>query len=190
MPLINENERILFFRSLRCTGSPITKKRLLLASYFQPKWTYQESDLPGIENWISGIRGPKAWVGSSSSNLRLVDLILFSNLTAWASNGVLLLNTCLTVRAGDAGSHSNRGWEKFTDKVVDVVDRYGGANISGMTEGSDSNGIGRGVVFLAWGAWAAKRVEKLNTVSQSQMFISRQRRIPSFRQNILFWKVL
>jgi len=115
-----------------------------------------------------------------------VDLILFSNLTAWASNGVLLLNTCLTVRAGDAGSHSNRGWEKFTDKVVDVVDRYGGANISGMTEGSDSNGIGRGVVFLAWGAWAAKRVEKLNTVSQSQMFISRQRRIPSFRQNILF----
>ncbi|KAL9714208.1 uracil DNA glycosylase [Leucoagaricus gongylophorus] len=84
------------------------------------------------------------------------------NLTAWASNGVLLLNTCLTVRAGDAGSHSNQGWEKFTDKVVDVVDRYGGANISRMTEDSDSNGIGRGVVFLAWGAWAAKRVEKLS----------------------------
>ena len=115
-----------------------------------------------------------------------MDLISFSNLTAWASNGVLLLNTCLTVRAGDAGSHSNQGWEKFTDKVVDVVDRYGGANISGMTEDSDSNGIGRGVVFLAWGTWAAKRVEKLNAVSQSQMFISRQRRMPSFRQNILF----
>ncbi|KAF5359422.1 hypothetical protein D9756_003307 [Leucocoprinus leucothites] len=85
------------------------------------------------------------------------------NLTAWASNGVLLLNTCLTVRAADAGSHSNRGWEQFTDKVVDVVDRYGGANISSGTEDSDSNGVGRGVVFLAWGAWAAKRVEKLST---------------------------
>ncbi|KAJ3567889.1 hypothetical protein NP233_g6074 [Leucocoprinus birnbaumii] len=86
------------------------------------------------------------------------------NLTAWASNGVLLLNTCLTVRAGDAGSHSNRGWEQFTDKVVDVVDRYGGANISSATEGdSDTHGVGRGVVFLAWGAWAAKRVEKLST---------------------------
>ena len=46
------------------------------------------------------------------------------NLTAWAENGVLMLNTCLTVRAGSPGSHSNKGWEQFTDKVVDVVDRY------------------------------------------------------------------
>ncbi|OCH95469.1 uracil-DNA glycosylase [Obba rivulosa] len=81
------------------------------------------------------------------------------NLTAWAENGVLLLNTCLTVKAGEAGSHSNRGWEQFTDKVVDAVDRYGGANISG---GSHTGGRGRGIVFLAWGAWAAKRVAKLD----------------------------
>ncbi|KAK2460913.1 hypothetical protein APHAL10511_007383 [Amanita phalloides] len=80
-------------------------------------------------------------------------------LTAWANNGVLLLNTCLTVRAHSAGSHSKKGWEEFTDKVVDVVDRYGGANLSSL----EGNGIGRGVVFLAWGAWAAKRVAKLNT---------------------------
>ena len=82
------------------------------------------------------------------------------NLSAWAANGVLLLNTCLTVRAGDAGSHSKKGWEKFTDKVIEVVDKYGGANLGG----SDSNGIGRGVVFLAWGAWAAQRVAKLKKV--------------------------
>ncbi|KAF8623690.1 hypothetical protein AX17_007388 [Amanita inopinata Kibby_2008] len=81
-------------------------------------------------------------------------------LTAWANNGVLLLNTCLTVRARTPGSHSKKGWEQFTDKVIDVVDRYGGANLSAGL--SDSNGIGRGVVFLAWGAWAAKRVAKLN----------------------------
>ncbi|KXN91672.1 Uracil-DNA glycosylase [Leucoagaricus sp. SymC.cos] len=84
------------------------------------------------------------------------------NLDAWASNGVLLLNTCLTVRAGDAGSHSGKGWEQFTEKVVEVVDRYGGANISGWKQDSEANGIGRGVVFLAWGNWAAKRVQKLD----------------------------
>jgi len=78
------------------------------------------------------------------------------NLTPWANNGVLMLNTCLTVRAKQAGSHSNKGWEQFTDKVVDVVDKYGGANLG-------KHGFGRGVVFLAWGGWAAKRVSKLNT---------------------------
>ena len=82
------------------------------------------------------------------------------NLSAWAANGVLLLNTCLTVRASEAGSHSKKGWEKFTDKVIEVVDKYGGANLGG----ANNSGIGRGVVFLAWGAWAAQRVTKLNQV--------------------------
>ncbi|OBZ72214.1 Uracil-DNA glycosylase [Grifola frondosa] len=83
------------------------------------------------------------------------------NLTSWAENGVLLLNTCLTVKANDAGSHSGKGWEQFTDKVIEVVDRYGGANIA---RGSSAAGRGRGIVFLAWGAWAAKRVAKLDKV--------------------------
>ncbi|KIJ66656.1 hypothetical protein HYDPIDRAFT_108560 [Hydnomerulius pinastri MD-312] len=83
------------------------------------------------------------------------------NLSAWAENGVLMLNTCLTVQANQAGSHAGKGWEEFTDKVVDVVDKYGGANLASGGD-SDMNGIGRGVVFLAWGAWAAKRVAKLN----------------------------
>jgi len=68
-----------------------------------------------------------------------------------------MLNTCLTVRTAQAGSHSNKGWEDFTDKVVDVVDKYGGANL-----GAENLGFGRGVVFLAWGAWATKRVAKLS----------------------------
>jgi len=79
------------------------------------------------------------------------------HLTPWADNGVLMLNTCLTVRAAQAGSHSNKGWEEFTDKVVDIVDKYGGANL-----GAENFGYGRGVVFLAWGSWAAKRVAKLS----------------------------
>ncbi|KAG6844967.1 hypothetical protein H0H87_002081 [Tephrocybe sp. NHM501043] len=85
------------------------------------------------------------------------------NLSAWAASGVLMLNTCLTVRAGNAGSHSNRGWEEFTDRVVDVVDKYGGANLPTVGT-SDNVGVGRGVVFLAWGAWAGKRVAKLDKV--------------------------
>ncbi|KAF6757200.1 uracil-DNA glycosylase-like protein [Ephemerocybe angulata] len=84
------------------------------------------------------------------------------NLISWANTGVLLLNTCLTVKAKAAGSHSRRGWERFTEKVIDVVDQYGGANLPNGPNGSESTGIGRGIVFLAWGAWAAERVSKLD----------------------------
>lgn len=109
------------------------------------------------------------------------------NLTAWADNGVLMLNTCLTVQANKAGSHSNKGWETFTDKVVDVVDKYGGADVADPN-GANKNGTGRGVVFLAWGAWAAKRVAKLNKASgwlsasdkETVVLIVRNRRNISF----------
>jgi uracil-DNA glycosylase len=67
-------------------------------------------------------------------------------LTPWAEQGVLMLNTCLTVRAHEANSHSNKGWEKFTQKVIDTVAKV----------------RGRGVVFLAWGSPAAKRVAKVD----------------------------
>jgi uracil-DNA glycosylase len=68
------------------------------------------------------------------------------DLTPWADRGVLLLNTCLTVRAHEANSHANRGWEKFTQKVIDTV-------AAKRT---------KGVVFLAWGTPAGKRVAKVN----------------------------
>jgi uracil-DNA glycosylase len=44
-------------------------------------------------------------------------------LQAWASQGVLLLNAVLTVEQGLAGSHANKGWERFTSKVIDVLNR-------------------------------------------------------------------
>jgi len=88
----------------------------------------------------------------------LSHIALIRNLTAWAEAGVLMLNTCLTVRAHSAGSHQGKGWEQFTDRVIETVDRYGGANLG------KKSGVGRGVVFLAWGAWAAKRVAKLSKV--------------------------
>ncbi len=67
-------------------------------------------------------------------------------LTPWAERGVLMLNTCLTVRAHEANSHSNRGWERFTQKVIDLV----------------STKRTRGVVFMAWGTPASKRVLKVD----------------------------
>ena len=67
-------------------------------------------------------------------------------LTPWAERGVLMLNACLTVRAHQANSHSNRGWERFTQKVIDLVARA----------------RTHGVVFLAWGAPAGKRVANVD----------------------------
>jgi uracil-DNA glycosylase len=63
------------------------------------------------------------------------------NLEAWAKQGVLLLNSSLTVREGEAGSHSGRGWETFTDAIISYL-------------GSRQQHI----VFVLWGAHAGKKV--------------------------------
>ena len=62
------------------------------------------------------------------------------NLEHWARQGVLLLNTTLTVRAGTAASHQGKGWETFTDRVISAV--------------SDKQ---EAVVFLLWGAPARRK---------------------------------
>lgn len=67
-------------------------------------------------------------------------------LTPWADRGVLMLNTCLTVRAHEANSHSGKGWERFTQRVIDLVNER----------------QKRGVVFMAWGAPAGKRMSKVD----------------------------
>jgi uracil-DNA glycosylase len=59
------------------------------------------------------------------------------NLEKWASQGVLLLNAVLTVRSGEAASHSKIGWEQFTDAVIKYI--------------SDNC---EGVVFMLWGNFA------------------------------------
>lgn len=59
------------------------------------------------------------------------------NLEHWAEQGVLLLNAILTVRAGEASSHSGKGWETFTDAVIRTISEK-------------SNGV----VFMLWGNYA------------------------------------
>lgn len=68
------------------------------------------------------------------------------DLTHWAKQGVLLLNSMLSVEAGKAGSHQKIGWEKFTDAVIDVVNNY------------CSN-----CVFILWGSYAQKKGRFIDT---------------------------
>lgn len=62
------------------------------------------------------------------------------NLERWARQGVLLLNAILTVRAHQALSHQNRGWERFTEAAINVLNR-------------DSDGV----VFMLWGNYAQQK---------------------------------
>ena len=66
-------------------------------------------------------------------------------LDSWAAQGVLLLNSVLTVEEGKAGAHANIGWERFTDKVIEVVNAHCSH-----------------VVFLLWGSYAIKKGEKVD----------------------------
>lgn len=68
------------------------------------------------------------------------------NLENWANQGVLMLNAVLTVRAHEAGSHKKKGWEKFTDRVIEIV--------SAEKEN---------VVFLLWGGPAKKKGAKIDS---------------------------
>ena len=61
-------------------------------------------------------------------------------LSHWAEQGVLLLNSVLTVEAGRAASHQGKGWERFTDKIIDLLNQ----------EKQD-------IVFILWGAYAQKK---------------------------------
>ena len=67
------------------------------------------------------------------------------NLERWAEQGVLLLNATLTVRAHQAGSHQGKGWEQFTDRVIELI-----------SEQKEN------VVFLLWGGFAKKKAAKVN----------------------------
>ncbi len=68
------------------------------------------------------------------------------NLERWAVQGVLLLNSTLTVRAGQAGSHQGKGWEQFTDAVIKLL--------------SDQQ---ENLVFMLWGAYAQKKGAVIDT---------------------------
>ena len=67
------------------------------------------------------------------------------DLTRWANQGVLMLNATLTVRASSPGSHQNKGWETFTDSVIQTISQEK-----------------ENVVFLLWGSYAQKKGELID----------------------------
>ena len=89
------------------------------------------------------------------------------NLERWAKQGVLLLNNVLTVRRGEAASHSKRGWEEFTDRVIGAVIERDADETSNRACGFDGGGDddadraerGTGVVFLLWGKPASLKAQ-------------------------------
>ena len=73
------------------------------------------------------------------------EIPVSGDLSSWASQGVLLLNSVLTVREHQAGSHRNKGWEKFTDAVISEISEQK-----------------QGIVFLLWGGYAQKKGAKID----------------------------
>jgi uracil-DNA glycosylase len=80
----------------------------------------------------------------------------------WAAQGVLLLNAVLSVRMGEAASHSKRGWERFTDAVIAAV-----------------NAQDKPVVFLLWGAYAQKKAAFVDDISKGGRHLVIQSAHPS-----------
>jgi len=74
------------------------------------------------------------------------SIAISSDLSHWAKQGVLLLNSILTVREKQPQSHRNRGWELFTDAVIDLISQRQ-----------------RNIVFLLWGAYAQKKGKNIQT---------------------------
>lgn len=74
-----------------------------------------------------------------------IDYPKSGNLEKWAKQGVLLLNATLTVRAHEAGSHQKKGWETFTDTVIQQISEQK-----------------QDVVFLLWGGFAKKKTKLID----------------------------
>jgi uracil-DNA glycosylase len=73
------------------------------------------------------------------------EIPLSGDLSKWATEGVLLLNTTLTVRRGEAGSHFGKGWERFTDEVIRKI-----------------NDRSEGTVFILWGGPSRKKTKLID----------------------------
>ena len=89
------------------------------------------------------------------------------NLERWAEQGVLLLNSTLTVKASMAGSHQNKGWEQFTDAVIRCI-----------------NAEKEGVVFMMWGKYAQ---DKGKIIDSSKHFVLKSKHPSPMSANFGGW---
>jgi uracil-DNA glycosylase len=98
---------------------------------------------------LPGIKPPPSLVNifkELKSDIGLDMPANFGDLTHWAKQGVLLLNTALTVRAGEPFSHAKTGWSKFTDAVIETI--------------SDEK---ENIIFILWGKFAQEKISLIDT---------------------------
>lgn len=86
------------------------------------------------------------------------------NLSSWAKQGVLLINAVLTVRAHQAESHRNKGWEKFTDSIISII--------------SDKK---EHVVFFLWGNYAKAKAKLIDSNKHLVLFAAHPSPLSAFR---------
>ncbi len=91
---------------------------------------------PSLKNMFKELKGDLGCEIPNNNNGSLIP---------WAKQGLMLLNAVLTVRAGEANSHKNKGWEKFTDAVIEKV-----------------NDKDDHVVFVLWGGYARKKTKLID----------------------------
>ncbi|MDW6017970.1 uracil-DNA glycosylase [Vibrio plantisponsor] len=97
---------------------------------------------------LPGVKTPPSLVNMYKELSQDIDGFQIPNhgyLKSWADQGVLLLNTVLTVEQGKAHSHAKTGWETFTDRVIDALNQHR-----------------QGVIFLLWGSHAQKKGQMID----------------------------
>jgi uracil-DNA glycosylase len=100
-----------------------------------------------------GIKPPPSLVNiykEISQDLKNFTVPCHGNLTKWAKQGILLLNTVLTVRAHQAMSHRNQGWEIFTDNVIKIL----------SAKKKEQN---QKIIFVLWGSPAKAKIQLIDT---------------------------
>ncbi len=121
---------------------------------------------PSLRNILAEIdrdRNVEKWPDSESAHSRdhRSDSGM-GNLTAWARQGVLLLNTCLTVEHGQPGSHAHHGWEALTDDIIKAVAQQGGS-----------------VAFMFWGSQAQAKQGLVDIAPSTAHFLTLTANHPS-----------
>ena len=92
------------------------------------------------------------------------------NLENWGKQGVLLLNTVLTVRKGEANSHQKQGWEEFSDAIIRVLKNRNRENI----------------VYLCWGKPANKKIEMINKTKNTVISTSHPSPLGAYKTDTPF----
>jgi uracil-DNA glycosylase len=99
-----------------------------------------------------------------ATSIKGFEIPLSGNLTHWAEQGVLLLNSVLTVEKGKAGSHAKKGWETFTDNIIKHINE------------SQSD-----VIFLLWGSYAQKKGVLIDEIKHTVLKSSHPSPLSAYR---------